>query len=470
VSLPLPYRPRLADHVSVRRHVWGGHDHVVIEARGGGGLVRIDAATWDVLRHADGTRDADGVLLAASRQGAYLSAAKWLELLELLLGAGMLADGIRSRRPRPAAPPTPPDRPLVPLPGYGLCCDGSGGCCSQYSSILFAPADAERARVLLPQVLEAGARAFVPEQGSASAGHAVALVDGHCAYLREDGLCGIHAAAGMRAKPLRCQLFPATFVDDGVVVRVSTAIECSCVLASVGKTGGDPLIPPEARTVADLEPGTPVRALPVEVPLTAHAQAAREDAAAWSSALFTEEPPAGVDVAASFWALGDAVERAGLDAAAAAAAINAPAPLDPRWLAPWIEALAGRVEIGVTANAAYKSPADRSRLIVSFIADTLAGLRTPGAVADLCATAAADPAGERFYLRAALHGHHLLGDRPLAAALRDRAVRLLVARALPRAVAAVRPGDVATRYPLCAVEVALRAHGLHRYERDVKAG
>ena len=78
------------------------------------------------------------------------------------------------------------------------------------------------------------------------------LVDGACAYLASDGHCRLHAVAGAEAKPWPCRAYPATFVEDGETVRVSVSIECACILASIGGTEGEPLVPPSARTIADL--------------------------------------------------------------------------------------------------------------------------------------------------------------------------------------------------------------------------
>ena len=64
------------------------------------------------------------------------------------------------------------------------------------------------------------------------------IVDGRCAYLGESGWCSLHTKAGPAAKPLGCALFPASFLDDGERIRVSTWVECACVLASVGRPGG----------------------------------------------------------------------------------------------------------------------------------------------------------------------------------------------------------------------------------------
>ena len=67
---------------------------------------------------------------------------------------------------------------------------------------------------------------------------------------------------------------------------------------------------------------------------------------------------------------------------------------------------------------------------------------------------------EAFYLRAVLFGHHLAGAQPLASALRDRALRCLLARHLR-----VPPGEPksAQRHPLAAVEALMRGQGMDGY-------
>ena len=68
---------------------------------------------------------------------------------------------------------------------------------------------------------------------------------------------------------------------------------------------------------------------------------------------------------------------------------------------------------------------------------------------------------------AALHGYKLFGYVPLTLALRDRAVRLIVARALPDVFARVGATDPACAHPLALVEAILRGHGLDAYVHDL---
>jgi hypothetical protein len=59
-----------------------------------------------------------------------------------------------------------------------------------------------------------------------------------------------------------------------------------------------------------------------------------------------------------------------------------------------------------------------------------------------------------------LFGHHLAGAQPLAAALRDRALRCLLARHVR--VPSSEP-ESAQRHPLAAVEALMRGQGMVGY-------
>jgi len=58
--------------------------------------------------------------------------------------------------------------------------------------------------------------------------------DGACVFLREDGLCAIHAEFGFSEKPLACQLYPFTLEPDGEVLRVSVRFDCPAIAKSSG--------------------------------------------------------------------------------------------------------------------------------------------------------------------------------------------------------------------------------------------
>jgi len=75
---------------------------------------------------------------------------------------------------------------------------------------------------------------------------------------------------------------------------------------------------------------------------------------------------------------------------------------------------------------------------------------------------------ESFYFRATLYGRHLAAyEAPLEPALRDRAVRLLLARQLGSLIDTNWRQDPAANYPLTVVEAMMRGHGLWAYVNEV---
>ncbi|MCA9650442.1 MAG: YkgJ family cysteine cluster protein, partial [Myxococcales bacterium] len=282
---PPPRRPRLADHVLPRRHVIDGTERVVLHDQHNDEVVQVGPREWAVLEAADGTREPEGIVVAARRRGAHARVAAVSELLHTLAERGMVEAGEEaepearsssaespapgsgtplavaptpaleptiadaspaSPSPSPAMPSSPPpapvppeaddpgERPVVGLP-EGLRCDGGGTCCRLYGTVMATPEEARRIETLLPHWRVGSVpseRWTTPMRGS-TPGPLLALVarDGACGMLRDDGLCEIHRVGGAEAKPLGCRLFPRTFVDDGVELRVSLKPECPCVLA-----------------------------------------------------------------------------------------------------------------------------------------------------------------------------------------------------------------------------------------------
>jgi len=438
-----PHRPRLADWVMPRIHVVDGHETLVLHDTRSQRVLRMEPHHWDVLACADGTRDFDAILLAVARKGAYRRASEIRALFDQLSDALLLQDGIDAQHPPHVPPPeTPADRPIEALPDYSLRCDGRGTCCGQYPSITFTKEESIRARAFVPSVTRGTHdrdHLFLPVVGSVDAtNHAVSLVDGRCSYLADDGACRIHASAGPEAKPLACLMYPATFIDDGVSIRVSIAIECACVLASVGVRDGRALVPQGAATRGALEEGTVVGVLPANVPLTTARVAPREALAAWSKGLFHRETQ---DVPGTLLALAEAIDRTGLDEEASARAFEKPAAVAP--LKQFFGKLADATALSAESADAWRSSRDRLRVHRRRIADAASRLAREGAVHP------PHTQDEAFHLRATLFGHHaLLGGLPLADALRERALRILVARAFERSE---------NEHPLAIVEATLRA-------------
>ncbi|WP_437537116.1 YkgJ family cysteine cluster protein [Sorangium sp. So ce726] len=479
-SMP-PARPRLAAHVLARRHLVGEEERVILHDARTGQLLQLGPREWVLLSAADGTRDVEGIVIAAAREGAHArvpaAQAFFAELHAAgLLGADDAGEDVGSwRAATPAAPALDPgerdprERPLEVLPDFSLHCDGRGSCCRIYASILFDPEEAARARALRPDVLSGGARherAFTPERGTwPCAASVVAMRDGRCAYLEGEGRCSLHAKSGSEAKPLGCRTFPTSFIDDGESVRVSVAVECACVLASVGRPGGAPLLDPRLVTRGDLDERIDITRLPDRAQVTPGATASRAEVVAWSRRLAAAAPPP--DVAAGLFSLAAALEAEGL-AEGAIARFEQPDPLDPAALAPWLAALHGRAARRAREDAAWRSERDLARRATRWIAEATLALAEPDLLAALLLSPVRARVGdrERFYLRAALHGHRLLGALPLSLALRDRAVRLVVARALPAVVEGEDAGDPACAEPIALVEAALRGHGLDAYAAE----
>src|SRR5438067_740811 len=100
-------------------------------------------------------------------------------------------------------------------------CTGCGDCCRDWD-VPLAPGEAaaflQHAAGLVPadRLTRAVGRA---KHGGVTVDILVGA-GGHCAALRDDQLCGIHAAHGSDAKPRACLIFPLTFVATPGDVRV----------------------------------------------------------------------------------------------------------------------------------------------------------------------------------------------------------------------------------------------------------
>lgn len=489
----LPGRPRLADHALPRRHFVDGVEVVVVHDTRSGDLVRMPPRAWALIEAADGTRDLGGLLLAASQRGELLRSSEVTSVLTDLHAAGLLADGIDPFALEPPPPACPPDAPLDVLPFFGLICDGSGACCAAYSTVRFTAEEAERARVLLPGAGGGGARTFLPLAGSgAQPSRSATMIDGACAFLAQDGACELHRSHGAPAKPAGCAIYPATHVYDGEAVRVSAGVECVCVAKSLGRPGGVPLVPEGAATSADLPPGSVVIALPEAIEIRPGETAPRQLVVRWSRAVLDALRPSGgiadlgaaaggvadlgastggvteigaaADVAAIFWSLAAKVDAGDLSKEGARSAVHSAAPLDEASLRPWLAALVERTAAKQESAARWRSERDRVRQVSDVLATAAAALADGATLAAAIAGVGAEPQLEAFYLAASLHGHALLGDMPLAHALRDRAVRVLLARVIPAACAG-SPLDLS--HPLPLVEAMMRAQGVKEYAREL---
>ncbi len=454
---PPPPRPRLASHVLPRLHRVDGRERVVLFDQSRGSSTVIDPRAWFTLSMADGTRDLEGVLLAANREGAALTLDAVRAFFAQLHRAGMLhVDGAEEPA---SAPATPASRPLDVLP-FRLHCDGRGRCCRQYSTVVFSTLDVARARSLLPTVEGGGDRAewvFTPREGTGPhAACAVKQVDGACAYLDDGGGCRIHALAGVEAKPFGCSLYPARLVDDGEAVRVGPLVECACVLASVDGDRGDALIPPAMRTRADLHREVVVDVLPEEIALSAWHTIARADYVRWTRAVLDSPPD---DAVPWLWRSADALDAGALPSPSPAGSAD-PSEISDA-MSPWLRAWSSCVARVTAEHAAWRGPDDVVLQRMLVLHEALDALTDGPLRMALLAKGPVDARGERFYLHATAHAHGWVTERPLATQLRNLAMRLTLARLLERFLRARTLEGATFEAPITVVEATCRGYGLH---------
>ncbi len=478
-SDPLPRRPRLANHVLVRRHVVDGEVRVVLHDQQRGDAVQLGPREWAVLEAADGTRELEGIVVAARRTGGWARVAAVRELLTTLTGRGMVepgdaaeaddstsaADAAARVSIEPATSETDAaPRALVPL-AEGLRCDGGGTCCRLYGTVMLSKVEAHRVVAVLPswRVGPLGPdRWFTPMRGSEPTAVVTAVArDGACGWLQDDGLCAVHAAAGAAAKPRGCRLFPRVFVDDGEAVHVSLKPECPCVL-DPGTDDAESLLEPGWSDAAQLPVEVVVDELPSSLALDSTRTVTSAQVREWVRAL--KRRPAPRDLAATLWAMAAALEREGLAA-----------DLDEAWTAsppageavhPWLMALHAQSATRAREHAAWRSEHDLVRQASTALAMLTLVLRDLAALNEALHIRAPEPAQEARYLATGLHGYRWFLRDSLVGVLRDEALRVWMARSLP-AAAPQHGEDPHWRAPLALVEALLRAHGIGAYVRHV---
>jgi lysine-N-methylase len=476
----------------VRRHFVDGEEVIVVHDVRSGDLVRMPPRAWALVEAADGTRDLGGLLLAAAQKGALRRTSEVVSVLTDLHAAGLLTDGVDPfalDRSEGSTGAVDPATPLDVLP-FTLACDGSGSCCATYGTVRFSEDEAARARALMPGAAGGRARTFLPLHGSGAQRHVAATcIDGRCAYLASDGACELHRAHGPAAKPLGCALYPATFAFDGEAVRVSLGLECACVEKSVGRTDGVPLVPAGARVLGDLPAGAQVAILPDRVELAPGKSAPLAEVVRWSRAVLralrgalTEDArpsaprdaeeahrPPRRDAVCALWSLAAKVAEGDLSEAGVLAALAAPAPPEAAALSPWIAALAQRAAAKRDSADRWRSERDRVRVSSRLLAEAALSLHDPATLATALQPESPFVEAESLYVTACIQGYALLGEHPLAHALRDRAVRVLFARAVPAAAARTDCCDPGRDHPLSLVEAMMRAQGVKEYARAVSA-
>ena len=511
----IPPRPRLAAHVLARRHVIDGQERVILHDQRRDGVLQIGAREWAVLEAADGTRDCEGIVVAARREGAYARVAAVRELLETLAEQGMLASGEEAEPAKAegrtgahaeggasesglaasegaraeggaggsivAAPtivggashpasddaaPSPERKRLVPLPGEDMRCSGAGTCCHLYGTVMLFPHEARRVQSLLPQwrVGEVPPeRWFSPVRGSEPGPVLAAIArDGACGFLQGDGLCAVHRVGGAEAKPWGCRSFPRIFVDDGEAVHVSAKPECPCMLDPRGGEP-EPLVEPGWTDATALPSTIAVRRLPGSIELAPGHAVTRSAVRAWMASVAARAVP--VDPAATLWALGEAIERErGLPAALDGAWRSEPPPASA--VLPWLRALHERAAARAREHASWRSERDLVRRTSVALATLTLLLRDPEALAEALGVPPEHPEHEARYWRMGVHGYRWIGRRPLATRLRDEALRVWLGRSLS-AVLEGAEGDPHLRAPLALVEAMLRAHGIGDYVDDL---
>ena len=119
-------------------------------------------------------------------------------------------------------------------------CHNCSGCCHQH---LIEITDEERHRILdqnwkPADGIPAGQPVVVSHRGSLfrKSYRLAHQNNGACVFLRDDGLCRIHAKFGEPAKPLACRIYPYAFHPAGGRVTVSLRFSCPSVVASKGKS------------------------------------------------------------------------------------------------------------------------------------------------------------------------------------------------------------------------------------------
>jgi lysine-N-methylase len=463
-----------------RRHFIDGEEVVVVHDARSGDLVRMPPRAWALIEAADGTRDLGGLLLAASQLGELRRASEVTAVLTDLNEAGLLTDGIDPFAFGAGAADVDAGAPLDVVQ-FTLVCDGSGACCATYSTVRFSEEEASRARALLPFVEEGRGKVFLPLAGSgAQPSCAVTMIDGRCAYLAGDGACELHRRHGAAAKPSGCAIYPATFAFDGEAVRVSLGVECACVAKSLGKRDGAPLVPDGAAARGDLPTGAQVIVLPAQIEIREGVTAPRADVVRWSRAALRAwgEATSGdaatggasfADAVATLWALAAKVEAGDLSDEGARAAIEEGRGARPtvEALRPWTSALAERTASKLASADRWRSAHDRVRGLSALLTEGATALADDATLARALEGEGAARALEAFYVTAGLHGHGWIGEVPLAAALRDRAVRVLLGRAVSGIEAARGDGPAGDEAALTRVEAMMRAQGIKEYARAV---
>jgi hypothetical protein len=227
------------------------------------------------------------------------------------------------------------------------------------------------------------------------------------------------------------------------------------------------LLAADKRLAGDLEPGTPIAKLPPRIAVTPEQDAPREQLAPWADAVCAALG-ADADAVATLWSLAQAVGDHGLDPDAAVRALAQPTPPVAAAIGFRVLALAGKTADKRESTAAWRSPRDRARRLSVWLDHAAQALTDIGTAAARLSGPDGFERQEAFYLRSTLWGHQVVSHRrSLAQSLRDRAIRVLLARQCAREVVAECADDPSARYPLTAVEAMMRGQGLDGYSQGL---
>lgn len=449
-------RPRLAEHVLARRHVIGEREFVVLHDESTGDHLELSPVAWALLDAADGTRDIQGITAAAQRSGAVVGQREAVKLLKHLHERGALEQGPPEHSadvvtPRPRSPEVA-RQPVAPLPDYLFDCDGTGGCCRSYGSVLLTPDDQARARATLPQYSigpVAAHRWFTPAHGSAPSPLVVPTsCEGGCGFLDDDGLCAIHRKGGISAKPVACAAFPTLACSDGKQVRMTVSPECACVLRSAGGARGERLGEGLERG-ADLPITTVIDELPPRVVADEGVEIERGELRELVAEAIGSLPV--VDPARACWGWADTwCER-----------VPSPVQLDD--VDDALDALQRRARSLLRRMSSWRPDDDWVLKSLRWLVGTLHLLENAELRASVIEPSDETSTTENLYVRASLWGYVGFFDTPVAVVLREHALKIWLARAME--VVPLAPSEHALA--LSSVSMLLRGHGLAAAWHDV---
>lgn len=458
-GVPHPQRPRLADHVLPRLHVMDDSAHLLLHDNARGDALELEPEQFEWLELADGTRDAEGLYLEASRRGLLRKRSQIRDLLVLLHERGELAGGISGEQRVPRFE----ERPIRLLPGLQLGCDGNGSCCRSYSSMLFDADEVEATRGIEPPgVTGRHARVFLPAFGTDPAIQAVATRDGECVFLAKDSSCVLHASG---KKPRGCRDYPLTLVDDGQQLWAVPVFECPCVERSFLREieTSTPELP---ATEAGLDVQRPVTRLDAEFQLTPEARLDLAGLRVWVESGLAQIPEATTRFDPLHWLWSFAHDHG-----SASPVVRAP---PSHAMAPWVQRL-HTYATRRAQSATWRARSDRTRRLVEWMLRGSEALLEPRQVQSLLQADHAGSPSERLsaerlarqrsaewaYIRCQLGGYQFTqGGEPLQSALEQRCVRLLLARAMLEHCPHASARDPSRWSPLTALEALLRSESL----------